>query len=153
MRILLRSNPRRFLICDHRRHGLSYTSFALSDLKVKSPTSSEEALAIEVSVDVKNTGPVVGSEVVQLYVSLPPNGTTTPKLQLRSFAKLRDIPPGKTRTATMKLDKLAVSFWDTPYETWKVVPGKYGIHVGTSSESLALQDSFVLGTGFEWTGL
>ncbi|KAI5122379.1 hypothetical protein M0805_004136 [Coniferiporia weirii] len=134
-------------------HGLSYTSFNLSDLQLKGTFSPDASFAGEVSVEVTNTGAVAGSEVVQVYVSLPENGTTTPRLQLKGFAKVRDLAPGASRTATVKLDKYAVSFWDTPNSSWRAVKGKYGVHVGTSSDSLPLDSAFELEGGFSWTGL
>ncbi|THH06674.1 hypothetical protein EW145_g3920 [Phellinidium pouzarii] len=134
-------------------HGLSYTSFALSNLRITGPSSSDANFSAEVSVDVTNTGSVAGSEVVQVYVSLPENGTTTPQLQLKGFTKVRNLPPGASQTATIKLDKYAVSFWDTPNDVWKAVKGKYEVHVGTSSEQLLLESVFELTEEFTWSGL
>lgn len=114
---------------------------------------SDASLSIKVTVDVKNTGTVLGSEVVQLYVSLPPHGVTTPRYQLRGIAKAKDVPPGETRTVTINLDKYAVSFWDTPNNDWKVVSGTYGVHIGTSSEEFDLDGSFTLPTLFHWSGI
>lgn len=135
------------------RHGLSYTTFVLTDLKVTGPSASNASMSIDVSVTVRNTGLVVGSEVVQLYVSLPPNGTTTPRFQLRGFAKVRDIPPGKNKQTMIRLDKYALSFWDTPDEEWKALPGKYGLHIGTSSDNILLETFIELKNGFEWSGI
>lgn len=120
---------------------------------VSSLTSSDASLAIDITVDVKNTGSAIGSEVVQVYVSLPPHGVTSPPYQLRGLAKAKDVPPGKTRTVAIKLDKYATSFWDTPNNTWKVVAGKYGVHVGADSENFVLQSTFDIPRGFEWSGL
>ncbi|KAH8117155.1 glycoside hydrolase superfamily [Phellopilus nigrolimitatus] len=134
-------------------HGLSYTTFELTDLKLSTFSATDAFFYAEVSVEVKNTGNVPGSEVIQLYITFPENGTTTPDLQLKGFAKLHDIPPGSSKTATIKLDKYAVSFWDCPSETWRAVEGVYGIHIGTSSDNLSLEDSFNLTSNLVWTGL
>ena len=120
---------------------------------ISSSNFNGASLAIDVTVDVKNTGSIIGSEVVQLYVSLPPHGVTTPRYQLRGLAKAKDVPPGKTRTVTIKLDKYAASFWDTPNNSWKVVAGKYGVHIGTSSEDFVLESSFELSQSFHWNGV
>lgn len=88
-----------------------------------------------------------------LFISLPENGTTTPKLQLRGFAKANDVPPRKRRTVTMKLDKYAFSYWDSPRNTWNVIRGAYGIHIGTSSDNLPFKEEIVLKSGFNWNGL
>lgn len=100
-----------------------------------------------------NDGAVNGSEVVQVYISLPEMNLTTPKLQLRGFAKARDIAPGKSVTVSVTLDKYAVSYWDVVADTWRAVPGTYGIYVGKSSAEMVLQSSFVLENGFTWKGL
>lgn len=134
-------------------HGLSYTSFVLTDLKVTGPTESKEVVFIDVNVTVRNTGSFMGSEVVQVYVSLPPNGTTTPLRQLRGFVKARDIPPGKTKSSSIKLDKYAFSFWDTPNGEWRVLSGKYGLHIGTSSDNIVLEASVDLKSSFGWNGI
>ena len=108
---------------------------------------------LDVTVTVKNTGFIAGSEVVQVYVSLPDIGLATPKLQLRGFAKARDIAPGESKAVTVKLDKYAVSWWDAVGHQWKAVPGTYGVHVGKSSAAMELEGEFVLEKGFTWVGL
>lgn len=136
------------------RYGLSYTTFELSNLTVSS-TSIQKGpdLEFEVAIKVTNTGSVAGSEVVQVYVSLPEFGLTTPRLQLRGFAKARDLAPGESAIVTVKLDKYAVSWWDTRGQQWKAVPGTYGIHAGKSSTEIVLESEFVLENGFTWVGL
>lgn len=104
-------------------------------------------------MNVTNNGSVSGSEVVQLYVSLPEMNLTTPKLQLRGFAKARDIPPGKSATISVTLDKYAVSYWDAVADAWRAAPGTYGVYVGKSSAEMVMQGSFVLEKGFTWKGL
>ncbi|KAL5529382.1 hypothetical protein ACEPAG_5367 [Sanghuangporus baumii] len=134
-------------------HGLSYSSFSLSDLKITISCPSNENFAAEVTVKVVNTGSVLGSEVVQAYIDLPSNGTTTPKLQLRGFTKVRDLEPGSSEVGVIKLDKYAVSFWDSPRNAWRVIAAKYHVRVGTSSDNLPLEGSFDIETEFSWTGL
>jgi len=134
-------------------HGLSYTTFSLSDIKVQDLSRSGNALSYEVSVTVTNTGDRIGSEVIMLFVNLPENGTTTPSLQLRGFVKANDVPPRKRRTVSIKLDKYAFSYWDSPRNTWNVVRGTYGLHIGTSSDNLFFQEEVVLKSGFNWNGL
>jgi len=102
---------------------------------------------------VKNTGSVVGSETVQLYITLPEVGVTTPKLQLKAFAKARNLEPGESTTCVMKLDKYAVSFWNTPHNSWKVKEGVYTVAVGTSSDDLPLTADFEVKDTSSWSGL
>ncbi|KAH9923997.1 putative beta-glucosidase from glycoside hydrolase family GH3 [Epithele typhae] len=137
-------------------HGLSYTTFAFADLALSAatlPGGAADAFVLDVSVSVTNTGAVPGDEVVQVYVAMPDFGLTTPRLQLRGFAKARDVAPGQSRTVSVKLDKYAVSWWDVKGDHWKAVPGTYQMHVGKSSADLVLSKTFVLKKGFTWKGL
>ena len=133
---------------------MSYTTFKFSDLLISPSAVSKGAdFALDVSVTVTNTGSVAGSEVVQVYISIPDIGLATPRLQLRGFAKARDIAPGESKMVTVTLDKYAVSWWDTRGQQWKAVPGKYGVHVGKSSTDMVLEGQFALEEGFTWVGL
>ena len=108
------------------------------------------------SVTVTNTGPVAGSEVVQLYITLPTTSPLThPPLMLKAFSKVRDLPAGKSTTVTLKLDKLSVSYWEERIGRWVVERGEYLVRVGHSSapEDLAISSKLVLSKGFEWNGL
>lgn len=108
------------------------------------------------SITVANTGSVTGSEVVQLYISLPATSEVThPPRILRAFAKTRDVKPGERREVTLKLDKYAVSYWEERIDRWNVESGEYGVYVGPSSEELPLQGKFVIEKedSFEWNGL
>jgi len=125
-------------------------------LKV-TPTAAADgdasAFTVDVSLTIKNTGPVSGSESVQLYVGLPKSGVAHPELQLRAFAKVRDLAPGASETVKLRLDKYAVSFWDTPRSVWRGEKGVYRVVVGSSSVDLKLDDEFTLERAFTWSGL
>ena len=116
-------------------------------------TVHDVSFQTEISVKVTNTGPVVGSEVVQVYVTLPDIGLTTPALQLRGFAKAKNVNPGQSQAVKIHLDKYAVSFWDTRRNLWAAKAGTYGLSVGRSSASLSLEGSLVLEKDLEWSGL
>ena len=120
---------------------------------MSSTTSKGPDFKLDVSVIVTNTGSEAGSEVVQVYVSLPDFGLTTPRLQLRGFAKARDLAPGQSKMVTVKLDKYAVSWWDTLGQQWKAVRGTYGVHIGKSSADIVLHGEFALQADFAWVGL
>ncbi|EKM56180.1 glycoside hydrolase family 3 protein [Phanerochaete carnosa HHB-10118-sp] len=140
----------------HFGYGLSYTSFEYSNLELSEPTYSSGDLSVTATVTVTNTGSVAGAEVVQLYVSLPTTSELThPPLMLKAFAKLRDLSPGTSATAALKLDKYAVSYWEERIARWVVESGEYIIRVGRSSapEDLKLQTKLVLKKGFEWNGV
>lgn len=110
-------------------------------------------MKLTITVDVTNTGPVEGSEVVQLYLTLPDAGLTTPKKQLRGFAKIKSLAPGTSQTAIITLDKYAVSYYDERKEAWYAHAGKYDVLIGRSSDDIKLSRSFILNDSFEWTGL
>ena len=135
-------------------HGLSYTTFELSDLSVSRPTITGKELEVKVSVIVKNTGSLAGSEVVQLYVTLPKTSHLThAPLQLKAFAKVRDLAPGASQNVDLTLDKYATSYWDENLDRWIVERGEYAVRVGTSSDKLDLVGSFIVEKNFEWNGL
>ncbi|KZT03419.1 glycoside hydrolase family 3 protein [Laetiporus sulphureus 93-53] len=133
--------------------GLSYTTFSFSDLSITDPSSHDAAMDVDVFVTVKNDGPRAGSEVVQVYISLPDTGITMPKLQLRGFAKACDVASGRSKRVRVQLDKYAVSFWDEREHAWSARAGTYGILVGKSSEEIVLSGSFELKESFLWSGL
>jgi beta-glucosidase len=134
-------------------HGLSYTTFQLDDLQVGEISTSTDDINVAVSVSVTNSGSMHGTEVVQLYVQYPSTGLTTPKLQLKGFAKTKPLAPGERATVTIDLDKYACSFWDEEEHHWRVASGDYSIFVGTSSANLPLSGRVTVEEGFEWVGL
>ncbi|KAI0315155.1 glycoside hydrolase family 3 protein [Amylostereum chailletii] len=134
-------------------HGLSYTTFAYSDLELSKPTFKDGDLELSASLTLKNTGTVPGAEVVQLYVSWPTASLLShPVRTLKAFKKIA-LGAGESARVTLPLDKYAVSSWGERLERWCVEKGEYGVEVGTSSEVLPLKGSFVLEKGFEWNGL
>lgn len=87
-------------------HGLSYTSFEFSALKV-STVSAEGKFTV--SFKVKNTGAVAGAEVGQIYIAAPVEGRiTSPKKELKGFKKVF-IQPGEEATYTVEIEKEAFS--------------------------------------------
>ncbi|KAJ7764492.1 glycoside hydrolase family 3 protein, partial [Mycena maculata] len=133
--------------------GLSYTTFTFSNLLVSDAKFDNTGLAFNVSVTVENDGPTVGSEVVQIYISYPEIGLTTPVHQLKGFAKAKDIAPGTSRDLVVDLDQYALAFWDSTKDAWSVSPGKYIIQAGASSADFRLQGELNLTRGFTWKGL
>jgi len=134
--------------------GLSYTTFGFSDFAVNSaPVAFSEDTSSPVSVKVTNTGSVAGAEVVQVYVSIPSNNLSNPKLQLRAFGKTGLLQPGSSETIHLSLDKYAFAYWDEGISGWKVSPGKYEISVGNSSDNIIAQAIIQLSSGGVWKGL
>ncbi|KAG8906251.1 hypothetical protein FRB99_007313 [Tulasnella sp. 403] len=133
--------------------GLSYTTFSYDALTVSSPPVSSPNDTIHLAVTITNTGPVVGSEVVQVYVSLPRGPLSHPANQLRGFTKLKDVAPGVSATVDIVLDRYAVSYWDDYLHCWKADRGRYTIKVGRSSAKFELETTVEVTKSFEWTGL
>lgn len=117
-------------------HGLSYTSYAYSNLKLSSETMDDDSVLM-VSVDVTNTGSVVGKEVVQLYVS-DLNGTSgRPAKELKGFGKV-ELAPGETKTVTMEITARDLSYWHEELNDWYAPSGKYAVMVGHASDDIKL---------------
>ncbi|KIJ63446.1 glycoside hydrolase family 3 protein [Hydnomerulius pinastri MD-312] len=135
-------------------HGLSYTTFAYSDLQLSTPVVANGDFSLSATVTVTNTGKVAGSEVVQLYVSMPKTSDLThPELMLRAFHKVKDLASGASQKVTITVDKYAVSYWEDRITRWVIEKGEYGVKVGSSSDSLPLSSTFVVSKGLEWNGL
>lgn len=118
-------------------HGLSYTSFDYSNLRLSRNTMTDGG-SITVSVDVTNTGSRAGKETVQLYVSDHTRIVQRPLRELNGFAKI-ELAPGETKTAVMTLDDRAFSWYSTELGEWYAAPGEYEISVGASSRDLRLK--------------
>jgi beta-glucosidase len=114
-------------------HGLSYTTFALTNVKV-TPTTIGPAGRATVTVDVRNTGPRAGDEVVQLYIRDVVSSVTRPTKELRGFERV-SLGPGETQTVTFTLGPDALSLVDRRMER-VVEPGKFDVMVGTSSATV-----------------
>lgn len=117
-------------------HGLSYTSFEYSDLRVSSK-AFKDTDGVEVCVTVKNTGAVEGKEIVQLYVSDKTGIEVRPEKELKGFEKVT-LKPGEAKTVTFKLDKRSFAFWNTDINEWYAPSGTYEIKVGASSRDIRL---------------
>jgi beta-glucosidase len=116
-------------------HGLSYTTFAYSELEV-SPGAGSPAGKWRVAVTVKNTGDRAGKEVVLLYV-VPPVTVGMPKRRLRRFAKVA-LEPGQSRTVTFELSSGDFSFIGEDQRP-RPVRGTFGLLVGNLRASLETQ--------------
>ncbi|MGW2837958.1 glycoside hydrolase family 3 C-terminal domain-containing protein [Streptomyces sp. NPDC001493] len=113
-------------------HGLSYTTFALSELKVQRAGSGHRA-----TVRVRNTGSRAGSEVVQLYVTFPAAAGEPPS-QLKAFAKVT-VEPGRSAVVTLDVPREALAVWRSVEDGWTLLPGSYEFAVGRSSAELPLR--------------
>ncbi len=119
-------------------HGLSYTTFDVSDVSVKRAGDG-----FKVSAAVKNTGSVPGAEVVQLYVSDVESSVERPVKELKGFEKVY-LQPGESRKVQFTLDRRALSFFDAGSHAWVAEPGEFRALVGTSSEDIREEVPFRL---------
>jgi beta-glucosidase len=116
--------------------GLSYTTFAYSDLGV-SPAAARAGEPVTVSVTVANTGRRAGAEVVQLYVSDVVASVTPPVKRLRRFTKV-PLDPGQKRTLTFTLARDDFSFIAADGRR-TTEPGEFVLRVGDLKASFTLQ--------------
>jgi beta-glucosidase len=113
--------------------GLSYTTFAYSDLTLGAGSSPSSVLA---SFDLTNTGSRTGSEVAQLYLSFPPAAGEPPQV-LRGFSRVT-LGPGEKQTVTIELGLRAFSCWSAASHARYVPSGSYRIVIGSSSRDPVL---------------
>ncbi len=123
-------------------HGLSYTSFALSNLRLSAKELDVERDAkLTVSVDITNTGSRPGQEVVQLYLSDVKSTPHKPPKELKGFQKVA-LAPDEARTVELTLDRRALEHYDSARQAWCVEPGVFQVLVGTSSADTRLCAEF-----------
>lgn len=123
-------------------HGLSYTSFSYSDLRL-SAKDLDANDTLEVSLDVTNTGTRDGAEIVQLYAAkVTPEGLADnkPFRQLKGFEKVF-LKAGETRTVTFRLPLSELRFWSYLRGRMIVEPGEYRIEIGASSVDIRLSET------------
>lgn len=113
-------------------HGLSYASFAYTDLRVR-----REAAALTVSCTVTNTATVTADEVVQLYTRAVAPSVPRPRRELAAHRRVR-LAPGASTAVTFGLPLTALEFWDVAHGRRRLEPGMYELLVGASSEDVRL---------------
>ncbi|KAL3422810.1 beta-glucosidase [Phlyctema vagabunda] len=132
-------------------HGLSYTIFAPSDLKVLKSDNE-----IQLTLNLKNTGSVAGAEVLQAYVSQKNPSIRRPRKELKGFKKVF-LKAGES--AEVKIDlplKYAASFWDEVRDAWVVEKDSFEVLVAGSSEikdGQGVKGTFEVDETFWWNGL
>lgn len=124
-------------------HGLSYTTFEYSNLKIGNCENSikkthvRESDGVKVTVDVSNTGSCTGKDVVQLYVSAKDSKVIRPVRELRGFEKV-ELQPGETKTVSFELDSRAFAYWNKDISDWYVETGVYEIQIGKNAQEILL---------------
>lgn len=116
-------------------HGLSYTSFEYSRLRIVAQ-SVDGSVTIE--FDLQNSGERLGKEIAQVYLQALQSSVAKPKLQLACFAKL-SLQPGEKRRLRLELEAETFAHWDVQTGNWQREAGAYLVHVGASSNDLRLE--------------
>lgn len=110
-------------------HGLSYTSFALSDAKLEGNT---------VILRIKNTGALEGKEVVQLYVAPKNSAVVRPKKELKAFQKI-SLKPGEEKQLRFELDERMFQYFDADKHEWQADNGHFDLYLGTAADNTPLK--------------
>jgi len=120
-------------------HGLSYTTFAYSNLQI-SPARQTSDGEVQVTFDVKNTGSREGTEIVQLYTRDLVSSVITYEKNLRGFERV-NLRPGETKNVSFALGFSDLALWDRSMH-FVVEPGAFRVMIGSSSEDIRLQGEF-----------
>ena len=120
-------------------HGLSYTQFSYSDLKL-SKKEIGPFETIEIRVDVENVGSRAGDEVVQLYLRDLYASMARPVKELAGFKRIT-LEPGEKQTVIFEVKASQMAFLDMNMQ-WKVEKGTFLVEVGSSSQDIRLKDEY-----------
>ncbi|HYH00972.1 MAG TPA: beta-glucosidase BglX [Terriglobales bacterium] len=111
-------------------YGLSYTTFAYSNLKLSSDKLTKEG-KIKVSADVENTGARAGDEIVQLYIRDLVASVARPVKELKGFQRV-SLNPGEKKTIEFSITPAQLAFWNAEMKL-AAEPGKFKVWVGPNS--------------------
>jgi beta-glucosidase len=115
-------------------YGLSYTTFAYSNPHV-SAQNFNDVDGLTVTVDVTNTGSVVGKETVQVYLHDQKSGLVRPEKELKGFAKV-ELQPGETQAVSIQLDFRAFAYYHPKYKQWITETGDFDLLIGASAADI-----------------
>lgn len=124
-------------------HGLSYTSFELTDLSVN-PNGVDGA--VDVSLTVRNTGARAGAETIQVYVGQQNPSVPRPARELKAFRKV-SLEPDESRRVSLALDRRAFAFWCVSENRWVVEADEFRIHIGVSVADIRLSQAIRMQSG------
>ncbi len=124
--------------------GLSYTTFAYSDMKIDSASIGEGGTA-KVSVTVTNTGRVAGREIAMLFVGKEKSELYRPAKELKGFKKVA-LQPGESAVVEFELTPDLLSVYNTRTNAWYAEPGEYRLYAGPNVAELPLSLTLTLTT-------
>jgi beta-glucosidase len=120
-------------------HGLSYTTFATSNLELE--TLSDDSLTVHATVT--NTGNRSGKHVVQVYVATATGPVRRPTRERRTFTKF-DLQAGESKQVALTLDRRAFAYWDVELDRWIVPAGGYTIQVCSDASTVLAEEEVTL---------
>ncbi|MCD8294430.1 MAG: fibronectin type III-like domain-contianing protein, partial [Clostridia bacterium] len=127
-------------------YGLSYTSFAYANPRVKA--TSDGFIA---TVDIRNTGSVAGREVVQLYVKAPEGGLDKPAVELKGFAKTDLLQPGQTQTVSIPVDNYTLASFNDAASEWEAAAGTYELYFSSNVDTPEASAAYSLRKAAVWS--
>lgn len=116
--------------------GLSYTTFSYANLKLSSTTIAPEG-SVTISADIRNSGPVAGDEIVELYAGANHSAVVRAVRDLKDFQRVH-LDAGQTKSVSFTLGARNLAYYDVARGAWVVEPTDYTVSVGTSSRDLPL---------------
>lgn len=119
-------------------HGLSYTSFKYSNMKISKSNITPDTDDIIVTLEVKNTGNVDGEEIVQIYVSPTAKTVFRSDIELKGFAKV-ELKASESKLVTVHLDKRAFAYYNINEKDFVCDDGKYVIKAAASVADIRLE--------------
>ena len=131
-------------------HGLSYTTFEYSDLKVDSLFLPGQDVVV--SFKIKNVGNMVGKEVPLLFINDEVSSVVTPMNLLKGFEKIQ-LKPGEEKIVEMVIPYKQLGLWNTDMK-YVVEPGRFIVKIGRSVGDIRLKGSFeVISVPLKWDEL
>jgi beta-glucosidase len=122
-------------------HGLSYTRFTYSNLKVSGDVAGGR---LDLHVDVRNDGKRAGDEVAQVYVRNVEARADRPKKRLVAFERIH-LMPGETKAVKFAVAADQLAFWDETKKAWVLDAAAFEVMVGGSSVDIRLREQFRVG--------
>jgi beta-glucosidase len=121
--------------------GLSYTTFSIGEAKLSKEKIAKDE-SVEITIPVKNTGKMDGTEIVQIYVKRV-GDNDGPIKTLRGFQRV-SLTAGKSKKVSVSLPPATFEFYDRASRTMTVLPGEYRLFYGNSSDSKDLKETRII---------
>lgn len=122
-------------------HGLSYTEFAYSNLRVDKAECAPDEI-VNISVDIENTGKMEATEIPYLFLRDERASMVRPNMELYGFARVA-LAPGEKKTVCFRLDPSQTAFLTRKREIeWKIEKGEFTVMVGAAADDIRLTGTF-----------